>query len=229
MSSDAERFVSPIAEAVESANAETTEAGIIGALGSFETPIEIALRPGSVHFRVNSAVVSFLINNEPFRTGFDKGTILGGFHGTDLEGNAGDFVVESADAIGHVVGGDEFWMFPGDEENITEALSKKFTGFFEDFIDGESHTQNWVIAREAAVFAVVDALVGKVEWGKEANDLAEALLGELLRTLTKGGQKLRRRRREQASEISQGKIRLVKTALNFRNRSALRIFEINAR
>src|SRR5205814_8141697 len=80
MSSDAERFVSPIAEAVESANAETTEAGIIGALGSFETPIELAFGTSGVHVGIDSAVVSFLINNEPFRTGVDEGAILGCFH-----------------------------------------------------------------------------------------------------------------------------------------------------
>src|SRR4029077_6422215 len=152
MSRDAEGFEAPIAEAVESADAETTEAGSIGAFGSFETPIKIALGPGSVHIGVNSAVVGFLIDDEAFSAGFDDWAILVGLHGADFEGDARDFVVESADAIGHVVGGNKFGMFAGDEEDVAEAVGEELAGFFEDFLDGKCNSQNWVIPGEAAVF-----------------------------------------------------------------------------
>jgi hypothetical protein len=178
--SDADGFETPIAEAVESANAETTEAGVVGAFGSFETPIEIALRPGSVHIGVNCAVVGFLIDDEAFGAGFDDWAIFAGFHRANFEGDAGDFVVEGADAIGHVIGGNELRMFAGDEEDVAEAVGEEFTGFFEDFVNGKGNSQNRVIPREAAVFAIVDAFVGEIERREEADDFAEALLGELL-------------------------------------------------
>ena len=88
--------------------------------------------------------------------------------------------MESANAVGHVVGGDEFGMFAGDEEDVAEAVGKELASFFEDFIDGKRNAQDWVIAGEAAIFAIVDAFVGKVERREEADDLSETLLGELL-------------------------------------------------
>lgn len=90
---DAECFESPIAEAIERADAETAEASVVGAFGSFEAPIEIALGSGGVHIGINGAVVGFLINDEALSADFDDGAILGGFHRTDFEGDAGDFVV----------------------------------------------------------------------------------------------------------------------------------------
>jgi hypothetical protein len=183
---DGEGFETPIGEAVESANAESAEASVVSALGGFETPIEIALGTGSVHVGIDGAVVSFLIDDKAFSAGFDDGAIFVNFHGADFEGDAWDLVVESADALGHVVGGDEFGMFAGDEEDVAETLGEKFAGFFEDFIDGKSDAQNWVIAGEAAIFAIVDALVGEVERSEKANDFAETLLSELLGTQGKG-------------------------------------------
>jgi hypothetical protein len=131
---NAEGFETPITEAVESADAKTAETGVVGAFGSVETPIEIALWTGGVHICVDRAVVSFLIDDKTFGAGVDDWAIFVGFHGADFEGDTWDFVVEGADAIGHVVGGDEFGMFAGDEEDIAEAVDEEFAGFFEDFV-----------------------------------------------------------------------------------------------
>jgi hypothetical protein len=178
---DAEGLESPIAEAVESANAETAEAGVVGAFGGFETPIEIALGTGGVHVDIDSAVVSFLIDDEAFGARFDDGAIFGGFHGPDFEGDAWDFVVEGADAVGQVVGGNELRMFAGNKEDVAEAVGEELAGFFEDFLDGKRDSQNGVISGKAAIFAIVDAFVGEIEGGEETDDFAEALLAELLR------------------------------------------------
>jgi hypothetical protein len=183
MCGDAEGFKVPIAEPVESADAETTKTGVIGALRSFETPIEVALGTGSVHVGVDSAVVSLLIDDEAFRAGVGDWSIFVGFHGPNFEGDAWDFVVESADAIGYVVGGDEFGMFAGDEKDVAKAVGEKFAGFFEDFVDGKRDAEDGVVTGKAAIFAVVDAFVGEVERREETDDFAEALLGKLLRAL----------------------------------------------
>ena len=93
MSGDADGFISPVAETVESADTEATEAGVVSAFGSFETPVEIALGTGSVHIGINIAVVSFLINDKAFSTGSDDRAIFIRFHGADFESHARDFVV----------------------------------------------------------------------------------------------------------------------------------------
>ena len=51
-------------------------------------------------------------------------------------------------------------------------------GFGDDLIDGEGGAEDGVVAREAAVLAVVDALVGDVEGGKEAHGAAEVAPGD---------------------------------------------------
>jgi hypothetical protein len=137
MCGDAEGFETPIAEAIESADAESAEAGVVGAFRSFETPIEIALGTGGVHVGIDRAVVSFLIDDEAFRPGIYNWAIFVGLHRANFERDARDFVAENADAIGHVIVGDEFGMLPRDEENVAETLCEKFARFFDDFIDGQ--------------------------------------------------------------------------------------------
>lgn len=74
-------------------------------------------------------------------------------------------------------------MFTRNEKDVAEALSQEFARFFEDFVDRECYPQNLVVSRKTAVFAIVNAFVGKVEGRKEADDFAEPLLGKLLGTV----------------------------------------------
>lgn len=72
-------------------------------------------------------------------------------------------------------------MFPGDQENVAKALAREFSGFAPDFLEAESDAENGVVARETAIFTIVDALVGKIERREKADDLAKTLLSEALR------------------------------------------------
>ena len=72
----------------------------------------------------------------------------------------------------------------------------------------QRHAQDRVVAREAAVFAVVDALVGKVERREQADDLAEALLGQRLRAPAHRLQQFAGGGRNQGGKIAQGKMGL---------------------
>ena len=71
-------------------------------------------------------------------------------------------------------------MLARNEQNVAKALSRQRARLATHFIHRERHAQNGVVAREAAILAVVDALVGKVERREEPDDFAEALLGDLL-------------------------------------------------
>ena len=106
-------------------------------------------------------------------------------------------------AIGQVAVGDEPGMFPCHEEQVAEALLAEVAGFTDDLIGGESDAEDGVISGEAAVLAVVDALVGEVEGREEADDFAESLLSQLLGTLGQQLQNLPRCGGDQLREISQ--------------------------
>jgi hypothetical protein len=129
---------------------------------------------------VDGAVVSFLVNDETFRASFGERAIFSGFHGADFERDGGKFVVQNGNAIAKVIAGNEFGMLAGNEENIAKALAGEFTCFTADFIDAEGDSKDWIVAREAAIFTVVDAFVGEIKGSEEANNFAEALLREAL-------------------------------------------------
>ena len=94
-------------------------------------------------------------------------------------------------------------MFAGDEENVAKALAGEFTGFAADFIDAERDAQDGIVARKAAIFAVIDALVGEIKRSEEANDFSEALLGEALGAAAKFFELLRCGIGEQRWKISE--------------------------
>ena len=76
-------------------------------------------------------------------------------------------------------------MFAGDEQDVAKAMFLERARFAQNFIHCERHAEDGVVAREAAISAVVDALVGNVQRREESNDFAEALLRERLRTAAK--------------------------------------------
>ena len=164
---DAEGFQPPVRQPIERAETEPAEARRVGALRRFQPPVEVALRPGGVHLGIHGAVVGFLVNDQTFRAGLGDGAIFVRLHRADLERDAGHFVAQRADARGQVAIGDEFRMFARDEQQIAKALFPERAGLAEHFVHRERHAQDRVVAREAAVLAVVDALVGKIERREE--------------------------------------------------------------
>ena len=70
------------------------------------------------------------------------------------------------------------------------------------FVHRQRHAQDRVVAREAAVLAVVDALVGKVERREQADDFAEPLLRQRVRAAAHRFQQFARGRRNQRGEIA---------------------------
>ena len=66
-------------------------------------------------------------------------------------------------------------MFARDEQEIAETLIFQRLRFALDFLHAQRDAQNRVVAREAAILAVVDALVGEIQRREKANHLAETL------------------------------------------------------
>ena len=185
MRGDSNRFASPITETEKRANAETSESSGVGALGGFKPPVEVTLRPGGVHVGVDVALVSFLVNDKAIRARSDERSVLFRFHRTDFERDAGNFFMHGSHAVAQIIVRHKLRMFTGDEKNIAEALLLERAGFGEQIIRRERHAQDRIVAREAAVFAIVDALVREIERREEANDFAEAFDGERMRAAGK--------------------------------------------
>ena len=82
---DAQRFVPPVTQPEQRADAESPKARGVSALGRFQSPIEIPFRPGRVHLAVHHAVVSLLINHESVRSGLHQRPIIPGFQRPGFE------------------------------------------------------------------------------------------------------------------------------------------------
>ena len=93
----------------------------------------------------------------------------------------GHFRVQRRDAFAQVIVGDKLRMLARHEQDVAEALRLQRPRLAQHFVHRQRHAQDRVVAREAAVFAVVDALVGKVKRREQADDLAEPLLRERVR------------------------------------------------
>ena len=91
-----QRFITPIGQSEQRADAQSSKTRGIRAFRGFGAPVKISLRPGGVHFVIDRAVVGFLINHETFRPACDEWAIFFGFHRPNFERNAGNFLVQRA-------------------------------------------------------------------------------------------------------------------------------------
>ena len=84
MRSQGDRVLTPWRQAKERANPDATKASIVAAFWTSESPVEISLRSGGVHFGIDRPVVGFLINDEPFRACYNDRDVFLGFHRPDF-------------------------------------------------------------------------------------------------------------------------------------------------
>ena len=203
MGCDAYGFEPPVAQTVERPYPNAPKVRGVRPFRGFHAPLEVPLGPNRVHVGIDSTVVSFLVHHQSFRAGLHQRAILLGFHGTDFEREAWHFRVQEADALGHITRGDEFGMLTRHEQDIAEALLQERTRLAPHLLRGQSHAQDGVVAREAAVLASIDALVREIERRKETNDLAEALLRHMPGAPGKRFQQLRGGRGNQVRKVAQ--------------------------
>ena len=174
--------------------------------GRFEPPVEILLRPGGVQVGIHRAVVSFLINHQAIRARRDERTVVLRFHRPDFERDAGDFRVQRR----HAIRADSRWRQTSDvrppRAGCCGSPAPPAPAPRASLRPRTSVTRRIaIVAREAAVFAVVDALVGKIERREQPDDLAEPLLRERLRAAAHGLQQLAGGGRNQLREVRQRK------------------------
>ena len=128
-----------------------------------------------MHFRIDRAIVGFLINHQSFRASIDDRHIIACFHRADLDRNRGKIRLKSADAFGEIVATDEFRVFASDQKDLTKTLPTEMTRFGDHFLNIKRDAKNWVIPGETAVTTIIDALVRKVKRREETHCPAEIL------------------------------------------------------
>ena len=175
---EGERFVSPVGKAEESPDPDATEAAEVGALGAIEPPVEVLFGARGVEGFVGVEVVGFLVNDEAFGSVIDEVAVLIVFHRPDFDPDGGDEGLEGVDAFLKVAVGDELRVFAGHEEDIAEPEVVEVLCFGHDLGDGQGGAQDGIIARKAAVLAVVDAFVGEIEGSEEAHRASEVTSGQ---------------------------------------------------
>ena len=116
-----------------------------------------------MHFSIDAAIISFLIDDEPIRAGFDNRDIIVDFHRANLDGNRRKIWRERANAIGKIIAIHKFWVLASDEKDLPESLACEMLSFRDDFIDIERDAKDRIVTRETAITTVVNAFVGKIQ------------------------------------------------------------------
>ena len=168
-----ESLGAPVGEAKEGTDADAAKASAVSALGTFEAPVEILFGSSGVQGFVSVAVVGLLVDDEALGAGFDEFGVLVVFHRADFDADGGEEGGQFANNVLEVTIGNELGMFAGHEKKIAEALLVQVARLAQDLLGVEGGAEDGVVARESAVGAIVDALVGDVERGKEADRFAE--------------------------------------------------------
>src|SRR5262245_9517216 len=154
-----DRFILPSRQTNQSTDAEPAKTGCVSAFSAIEPIIEIAFRPGGMHFRIYTAIVSFLINDEAFGAGLDNRHVILSVHRADLDRDRRKIGRKHPRAFAEIIATHKFGMLARNEQDLAKSLPRQMLRFGNDLIDIECDTQDGIIARETAILAIVDALV----------------------------------------------------------------------
>ncbi len=180
MGSESDRFVLPRRQTEKRADAKPTKSGIVTPHCALETPIEIALRTGGVHLGVNFTIVGFLIDDQTFRSSRNDREVIRSFHRTHFDRDGGEIGCKNANALCKIILGNELRMLAGHEQKLPEALRREVTRFSRNLLDAKRDAQNWIVARETAIPAIIDALVRQIKGREKPHCSPEVLARERL-------------------------------------------------
>src|SRR5207249_3309204 len=141
-----DRFSLPARATDERTDTEPAKPRRVPPLGAIESKIEIAFRPGGVHFGIDTAIIRLLINDEPFGASLDNRHIVIHLHRAHLDGNRRKIRGDDPHAFSQVVAAHKFWMLARDEKDLTEALTREMLRFGNHFILVERNAKDRIIA-----------------------------------------------------------------------------------
>src|SRR6267143_969004 len=162
-------FFLPTRQTNQRANAESSKTRRITALGAIQSKIEIAFRPGGVHFGIHATIVGLLINDKALRAGLDNLHIIHCLHWADLDRNRRKLGGKRADALSKIIAAHKFWMLARDQKDLAKSLTREMPRFRDNLINIERDAKDRIIARETAIATIVDALVREIQRREKAH------------------------------------------------------------
>src|SRR5438067_2247478 len=108
-------------------------------------------------------VIRFLVNDEAFCARFDDRNIIRGLHRSDLNRDRRELRRERSDTLAEITLADEFRVLASHEQHMPKTFLREMPPFRHHLLDTERNAEDRIIARKAAVTAIVDALVGKIK------------------------------------------------------------------
>src|SRR6185295_4000691 len=97
------RLLFPRGETPQCADTDPAKTCRVGPFRTIESPIKILFRPGGVKFRISVTVVSFLENDQPFRTRLDNRFVIDLLHRPDLQRKSGYESAQALHALGQII------------------------------------------------------------------------------------------------------------------------------
>ena len=193
-------FQSPVRETQQRADTKAAEARLPACLDGIQTIPVASLRSCRVIAGITSRIVDLLIERQPIDPAAGQSAIVRDRERLDLDGDGCELRAQAGNDLQKVGHRDRPRILTADKQNVPETLRVKEVGFQQRFLARKRDARDFEIGREAAIRAVIDARVGKVERGVQLDHLTEATLGhghtELRKPLELGGRRGREERRQ---------------------------------
>src|ERR1041384_791414 len=183
MRGERDRFVLPAPETEKRADAEPAKTGRVTALRTIKPVIKIPFGSGGMQFGINRALISFLINNETFSACANNWSIIFDRHWTDFDRDRRKVRGQRPHAFLQIIIADKLRVLSREQQDLAKAGFGEMARFGSHFIHRESHAQDRIVAREAAITAVIDALVREIKRRKEAHRSSKETSGQRARRL----------------------------------------------
>src|SRR4029077_16771884 len=97
-----EGFIVAARQTDQRTDAKPAKTGCVTALDAIQSKIEIAFRSGSMHLRINAAIVGLLVNDESFRACLDNRHIIFRLHWAYFDGNRRKIRSKRSHAFGKI-------------------------------------------------------------------------------------------------------------------------------
>jgi len=149
------------------------ETALVGAFRAVQPPVEIFLHPCRMQGFIHFPVIGFLIHGQLFRPVADDLRITVVRQRSYLQPQGWNKGMQGVQAFLHIPVGNELGMLPGHQQDAAQPQAVQVAGLLHHFIHRKRGADNGIIPGKTAVLAIIDAFVGQVNGGEQADGPAE--------------------------------------------------------
>lgn len=190
-----------LVQAQQGAQAQGAHARAGGAFGGVETEGVVLLGAHRMQPVVELGIVGLLEHGHAVHAAFHHEAVFVLGHGVDFDAHAGEQGLDAAGDLRDVLGRGEFAGIAGEQQDVLQAHVRDGLGFVVGLFGAQVAARLLVVGVEAAVTALVGAVVRHVERREQVHGPAEVAQGQLMGALGHLLQQGRGRGREQGQEV----------------------------